>query len=192
MMTPHPTRISWFLAFNGCSMENQNQAKAAVLSSQPYAMDRYCLYDGEDLPFIEWLENHQVRVFRHRFTLSEQLLSAGKPLLQTGAFLRVDIPEIIWRHGLPIRHYLYTDCDILFQKDPNALLNRGPESICAAPEHNQHGADYFNAGILWCNATSLLDTLSEFREFLLERNFDFKAADQTALNEFYHDFEWLP
>ena len=195
-------RLNWFICLNDFHDEYRQCAKAAVLSSERYQMNRFCLYDGADEPFADWLARHGVRVIRHRFSLVDQLLSAGieGPGIAPGAYLRVDIPEVAASERLiDTSHYLYTDCDVFFTSDPSRLLDNRTGTFCDSAELSERDA-HFNSGVMWCNAEFFRRSLSEFRRFLIEGRFRFVAYDQGALNEFYgssrqvlgREYNWKP
>src|SRR5438045_7479777 len=80
----------------------------------------YCIYDGKDNDFTEWLTKRDVRIIRHRSFLRESLVELGRrkgnphlaPAL-SGAFSRVELPEIVAQLDDTGR-VLYTDCDVIF------------------------------------------------------------------------------
>ena len=69
---PDP-RLSWFFAFNDNSPAVYELVKGAVLSSQPFPMDRYCVCDTNNEGVVAFLESHGVRVIRTRVSFDEAL-----------------------------------------------------------------------------------------------------------------------
>lgn len=196
-------KINWFFCLN----ENRSgafldMAKVAVLSSLDYEMNRYCIYDGDNKEFIDFLEQNGVQVILHESSFKEKITEMVEKIAHPtfyGAFLRIDIPLIIKKLNLNIDYYLYTDCDVIFINDPtDFLLSLTPESIAATGEFTKNDSKMFNSGVMWCNNKKMLDTYQSFYDFVISKQFKFVATDQGALNEFYKhekiidEMNWKP
>jgi hypothetical protein len=184
------SKLNWFFCLN----ENRDSvfldmAKAAVISTRNLDINRYCIYDGNNEKFIKFLEENNVKLFLHESSFKSKIDEFVEPAAKTtyyGAYLRVDIPLIIANNNLNIDRYLYTDCDVIFQKNPIEMLDSiFPKSICATGEYKQNEVHMFNSGVMWCNTESLKNSYQEFYNFVVENKFNFVAADQGALNAFY-------
>jgi hypothetical protein len=183
-------KLNWFFCLN----ENRDSvfldmAKVAVLSTRDLNINRYCIYDGNNQKFIDFLKENNVEVFLHESTFKSKIDNFVEPAAKTtyyGAFLRIDIPLIIANNNLNIDRYLYTDCDVIFQKNPSAMLETiFPKSICATGEYRRDETFMFNSGVMWCNTENMKNTYTDFYNFVIEKEFNFVAADQGALNAFY-------
>ena len=166
-----------------------DMAKAAVLSSIEYDINRHCLYNGNNSEFIAFLKQNNVNVILHETSFKSKILELVEPAAHPtylGAFLRIDIPLIINKLNLDIDYYLYTDCDIIFNRDPSEVfLNFFPSGIGASGENKQNQVDMFNSGVMWCNQKKMLETYQDFYNFVVDKKFKFTSIDQGALNEFY-------
>ena len=183
-------KIPWFFCLN----ENRDSlflemAKVAVASSVECNFDRYCVYDGNNVEFESFLKDYNVTVIKHESLFKKAILKSVDAKLHNiffGAYLRIDIPKIIDTLKLNFDRYLYTDCDVIFQKDPSGnLLKSSPAYIAAAGEFTQNEMKYFNSGVMWCNTKSLLESYDSFDYFVQSEKFKFEAFDQGALNSFY-------
>jgi len=196
-------KLNWFFCLN----ENRagaflDMAKVAVLSATEYAFNKYCVYDGNNQEFVDFLKEHGVTVIFHESSFKEkitELVDSGKHPTFYGAFLRVDIPLIIEKLQLPIDHYLYTDCDIIFMNDPTDYLHSlTPKYLAATGEYTRDDIKMFNSGVMWCNTANMKATYQAFYDLVVSKSFKFVATDQGALNEFYkHDkmcdeMNWKP
>ena len=195
-------RLTWFFCLSDGDPQFTDCARVAVQSSERYELNRICLYDGGDEAVVDWLQDRGVRVVRHRFSLARELSDArvDDPAFGLGTFMRIDIPEVAQELGLlDGSHYLYTDCDVVFQNEPSGLLDIETETFCAAMELHED-QPHFNAGVMWCNAGFFRQSLAEFRRFVVQKRFRFVAYDQGALNEFYgssrqvlgREYNWKP
>ena len=196
-------KLNWFFCLNenraGAFLE---MAMVAVLSAVPYDFNMYCLYDGDNEKFVSFLESHGVHVIQHESSFKSkitELVAAQSHKTYYGAFLRIDIPLVIRELGLDIDHYFYTDCDVVFTRDPRDFLNSyTPETIAATGETKKDEMDFFNSGVMWCNTVGMLDTYQAFYDFVVFHEFKFTATDQGALNAFYKhqkiqdEINWKP
>jgi len=196
-------KINWFFCLNeNRSGAFMDMAKVAVLSSLSYNFNAYCLYDGDNKEFINFLKENGVTVILHESSFKNKITEMVEEVAHKtfyGAFLRIDIPLIIKQLNLDIEYYLYTDCDVIFTRDPtDFLLKLTPETIAATGEFNQNDVKMFNSGVMWCNTKNMLDTYQEFYDFVISKQFKFVATDQGALNEFYKhqkisdEINWKP
>ncbi|MGQ0503636.1 MAG: hypothetical protein ACT4P0_13690 [Panacagrimonas sp.] len=196
--------IKWFFALNDAGGNFANYAlmsKVAVLSARRHTqLEPHFLFDGAPCELTRWMEQHGVRVIRHRTSVYERLRqhaqeTGRKNTLTTGAgaFLRLDIPDVCAHHGIDDRYVLYTDCDVLFRRDvaPD-LLPLEPAFFAAAPQFHQHDPSDMNSGVLWMNLDGLRPLQERFREFIRE-NLDtlrLTGFDQAALRAFYGHRRW--
>ena len=196
-------KLNWFFCLNeNRSGAFMDMAKAAVLSSIEYGINRHCLYDGNNTEFIAFLKQNNVNVILHETSFKSKILELVEPAAHPtylGAFLRLDIPLIIDKLHLDIDYYLYTDCDIIFNRDPSEVfLNFFPSGIGASGENKQNQVDMFNSGVMWCNQKKMLETYQDFYNFVVDKKFKFTSIDQGALNEFYtheklpDEINWKP
>ena len=191
--------INWFVCINDGHTELVKHVKAAILSAEPYKnIVKHCVYDGKDKTMLDFLASHNVNVIRHRFSGIDVLNriyghSSGHLRISSGAFLRIDIPELIEKHKIGCDYYLYTDVDIMFRRDLSDLEKLTPAYLCGAPEMHQENTSYFNSGSLWCNTKGLLNSIDECRKIIHDPAYDGKHHDQGVLNTVYKKrFDPLP
>lgn len=156
----------------------------------------HCIYDGDDNDFTEWLTNHDVRIIRHRTFLHEPLAELGQrkgnphlaPAL-SGAFSRVELPEIVERVGGAAR-VLYTDCDVIFTAEVVPELETNLcEYFAVGPESAQDDYVNMNTGVMLMNTDRLRKSLPELREYISQNlaALESEAWDQAAYRRFYRD-----
>ena len=173
----------------------------------------YIIYDGQDTSLEEFRKKMpRVTVVPWSSSFKTEILtskhSSGWKQTALGALLRLDIPLVIDKVQLPIKYYLYTDCDVLFFKDPiPKLLEKKPMYFCAASEFKKKRSDHFNSGVLWCNYAKMLRSYhSGFAKYVLKSPMLLTGGgggggfDQSVLNHFYRqereflkpEFNWKP
>ena len=121
--------MKWIFASNQSSLENPREdwprtIRAAVHSARENTtLEPVMIYDGADSEFIRELRNLGVTILNHRLSFYDfirRYQETNRPgdlhYLQTAAsaFLRVDLPILIDRDEF----VLYTDCDVMFLKEP--------------------------------------------------------------------------
>lgn len=205
--------MKWFFALNQIANRFDDYAamvKVAVYSAKTRtSLIPHCLYDGEPSPFTQWLEEQGVKVIRVRSRFADLLKEEadrrkvpGIYPIGSGAFLRV---ELVAQEGLfePGERVLYTDCDVMFGKDPVPMLQEVKcEFFAAVPEADSGKDDYCNSGIMLMDVDSLKRTFDEFAAFTRDHleSYVMKSWDQDAYNEFYKgkwstlpkEFNWRP
>jgi len=191
--------MRWFFALNeACSTFPlyADLIKVAVLSARSHTKLTPCfLYDGQPNALTDWLEARGVAVVQHRSKFRERLKAMSKECkrpdifrIGSGAFLRVDLPEVIVRLGWSDERILYTDCDVMFARDPEPDLSRVRcERFAVAPEFDPGDYDRINTGVMVMNVPSLYRDREPFARFIwrnLDRLVD-TAWDQEAYRLYY-------
>lgn len=150
--------MRWFFALNEASTsfwDYANLVQVAVHSARAHpGLEPVCLYDGTDNPLTAWLETAGVRIIRRRTFLHEWVTDL--PPIPRGAYLRLEIPAVCREQGWSDEFVLYTDCDVVFRRDPTAALQElRPEFFAAAPESDPTDFHHFNSGVMWINVAGL-------------------------------------
>src|ERR1051325_4951889 len=116
--------MHWFFALTEDSTAFRQYAEMIMVAvhtaKKSTSLVPHCIYDGGDNDFTAWLAKHGVRIVRHRSFIRDALTELGRqkgnPHLAaalSGAFSRVELPEIVARLGGAGR-VLYTDCEVIF------------------------------------------------------------------------------
>jgi lipopolysaccharide biosynthesis glycosyltransferase len=197
--------INWFICLNDNSTEFITLAKKAICSAEKFKINKFCVYSGNNTEFIDFLNKHNTKIIRTEFSLGKKLIEIfpeKKIEILLATYLRIDLPEIIKKDNLFKENYfLYTDCDIIFLKDPSTELNKlKPKYFCASSEFQKEKGAYFNAGVMWINLENMQKSAAEFKNFLLQTDFNSAKDDQSTLNTFYGSkydfldikFNWKP
>ncbi|MCF3651818.1 hypothetical protein [Synoicihabitans lomoniglobus] len=150
--------MRWFFALNEASAsfwDYANLVQVAVHSARTRtSLQPVCLYDGNDNQLTAWLEATGVRIIRRRTFLYQWVTELGP--IPRGAYLRLEIPAICQEQGWDDTYVLYTDCDVVFRRDPAPLLRPlEPKFFAAAPESDRTDFDRFNSGVMWINVAGL-------------------------------------
>ena len=150
--------MRWFFALNEASTsfwEYANLVQVAVHSAKTRTqLEPVCLYDGDDNALTAWLESAGVHVIRRRTFLHRWVADLAP--IPRGAYLRLEIPSVCQEQGWTHDYVLYTDCDVVFRRDPGEQLAAlKPAFFAAAPEIDQTDFTHFNSGVMWINVAGL-------------------------------------
>src|SRR3954454_3817027 len=129
--------MKWFFAITEDSTAFRQYAEMAMVAvhtaKKHTALEPHCIYDGNQNEFTDWLGRHGVRIIRHRSFVREALEELGRkkqnPHLAaalSGAFSRIELPDIVLQTGGAEEQILYTDCDVMFLGDVVAELAGNP------------------------------------------------------------------
>jgi hypothetical protein len=192
--------MKWFFALTEDSTAFPQYAEmimVAVHTARKFtSLVPHCIYDGGDNDFTQWLTKHDVRIIRHRSFIREPLAELGRqkgnphlaPAL-SGAFSRVELPEIVGRLGGATR-VLYTDCDVIFAAEVVPELEANAcEYFAVAPEGTQDDYVNMNTGVMLMNIDRLRESLPKFREYISENlaELERESWDEAAYRWFYRD-----
>lgn len=199
--------IRWFTCLNDGTEEVRRHIRVAIRSAARFTnIAKYCVFSGHDKDLLAFFDRYQVHVIPHQLSFSSILerrcnRTPAHLRIATGAFLRLDIPEIIYKHGLfNDSHYLYTDVDVMIKTDLKELVYRTPEYLDAAPESNPNATNHFNSGVIWCNTKNMLATADECKRWAADDGFRMEFLDQELLNDIYgwrrgrlpNEYNWKP
>jgi hypothetical protein len=202
--------MKWVIATNQGSLDNRREdwprlIRAAVNSARENTtLDPFIIYDGQDSEFIRELRSLGVTVIRHRlsfYDFIQKYQAENKPgdwhylEIASGAFLRVDAPLLFPRDDF----ILYTDCDVMFLRDP-CLTTLRPEYFSCAPERNRGDARHINTGVMLMNVPRMRADHAAFCKFIQQNYSNLIAFDQGAYIAYYKDrndllgdeFNWKP
>lgn len=166
--------MRWFFALNENSpgfWDYANLVQVAVHTARQYTtLQPVCIYDGEANALTSWLEQAGVHVIR-RSTFLGAITIQFSPIAR-GAYLRLEIPGVCREQGWTDEYVLYSDCDVMFQREVVPLLQTlRPRFLALAPESAQAGTQ-LNSGVMlmhvpaWENEIAALT--QTFREHLAE------------------------
>lgn len=146
--------MRWFFALNENSpgfWEYANLIQVAVHSARQHTtLTPICIYDGEENALTVWLRSAGVTILR-RSTFLGVITVHFSPIAR-GAYLRLEIPAICREHGWTDRFVLYTDCDVMFQRDVASRLDSlSPRFLAVAPESDRDDLVRFNSGVMLIN-----------------------------------------
>ena len=211
-MSDMPAPMKWYFCLNEPGLLGFSEIiLAAVHSALKHTSLRpHLIYDGPKNAITEYLSSIGVSVTYHRASFSELIDRARRqpgftPEVARGAYLRLDIPLI----ESVDQFVLYTDCDVIFFRDPDIASIR-PSVIAAAPEYAQTTtkpvpySKVFNSGVMILNIKELELNRIALIDFACKNDFYFHGDggfyDQGALNKFFVDrwtaldqsFNWRP
>jgi lipopolysaccharide biosynthesis glycosyltransferase len=192
--------MQWFFALTEDSTAFRQYAEmimVAVHTARKFTSLRpHCIYDGGENAFTEWLTRHEVKIIRHRSFLRDQLAELGAQkgnphfaAALSGAFSRLELPEIVARSGGRGR-VLYTDCDVMFVAEivPELEANLC-EYFAVAPESVQDDYANMNTGVMLMNTDRLRESLPALRDYVSQNlaALESESWDQAAYRRFYRD-----
>ena len=190
--------MQWFLGINeGCPAFKQyaDMARVAIVTALKHTSLRpHCLYDGGENEFTKWLRDRAVPIIQWQTFLYDDLARLSErrndPALLAvarGVFLRAELPALQARLGLEDR-VLYTDCDVIFQRDVvDSLRPLDCKYFALAVESDRKNHEEANTGVMWMHLPEMLRRNEEFRAYLRE-NIDLLPSiswDQGAYRNFY-------
>jgi lipopolysaccharide biosynthesis glycosyltransferase len=192
--------MHWYFALTEASTAFQQYAEMIMVAvhtaRKMTSLEPHCLYDGGENDFTAWLEEHDVRIIPHRSFVREALADLGRtkqnPHLAaalSGAFSRVELPEIVDRQGGPAR-VLYTDCDVMFLDEVVPSLEATPcQHFAVAPESMRDDYVNMNTGVMLMNTVKLQESLPSFRDYISTNLAALEAEswDEAAYRWFYRD-----
>ena len=190
--------MKWYFALSGTSLSSDaiyaNCIRVAVRSAiQNTTLIPVFLFDGERNDLIRELEDCGVTIVYHRSRLYQTILTTFPEnrhwqRIASGAYLRVDVPLIETND----EYVLYTDCDVLFLKDPSLQYLR-PSHFAVAPEFEHGNYLNFNTGVMIINVAGMRAVDREFIDFIKSKIAGFSAFDQGAFRAFFpKQYDFLP
>lgn len=175
--------MKWYFACNDKSPEIYPLIKGAVNSALKNTdLELNFIYDGEENELTRWLNDKGVKIIKHRVSFYEKLekyYDENSLKIASGAFLRCDIPIIEQEDEF----VLYTDCDVLFLKNPQ--ITSKPKYFACSTQFSKINYTDFNTGVMLMNAKKLRESHEKFVEFIVENLNLMSTFDQTAYQIFY-------
>jgi len=182
---------------SGTHLNYTTHIKALVNSAKKNTtLKSIFIYDGKPNELTTWLRKNNVTVVYHKSSIADILIdnennpniSKGyKSHIALGTFLRLDIPLIIEKLKLDDGIVIYTDCDIIFNKDiPTPEMSC---SIALAPEFNFTPENlYYNSGVMLIDTAKFRLEREGLIDFIKEEvnEHRFQDYDQTAICMYYY------
>ena len=149
------------------------------------------MYDGKDNEFLTLLDDTDAIVIKKKSRLTKDWTHKSDmwQAKASGAFLRLEVPMICDELDIKDDFVLYTDCDILFLKDPE-LTHIRPKYFAASTQGvkdkplHELMAD-MNSGVMWMNVRNMGDTFDEFRKRCIDTDFKTTNFDQDIIRDHY-------
>jgi lipopolysaccharide biosynthesis glycosyltransferase len=189
--------MKWFFALNESCPTFSHYAdvvKVAVHSALKYtSLVPHFLYDGEDNSLTYWLKTRNITLTHCRTPLFYRLREIAEAkqdpqilAIGGGAFLRIEVPRLVYELGIEDTYALYTDCDVMFIKDvTNDLEEMSCRYFAVAPEFDPKDYESMNTGVMLMNLKSLRRVDGRFRNFVISNLEKFLCWDQSAYQWFY-------
>lgn len=195
--------MKWFFAITEKTLSNDPDhgfidcIRVAVQSARENTnLIPHMVFDGNPCAFTEEMERSGVKIIYHRIHFYDKLKLAQekqKPewpnYMDTaaGAFMRLDL-ALLEKED---QYVLYTDCDVMFLKNPNMDFCK-PEIFAACGQFGQQ--DYYsdmNSGVMIINLKRIRNDLPAMVEFLCDNFAYISGYDQELLRIFYNG-HWSP
>lgn len=182
----------WFAGLNDNDSYYKELYIVALKSSKKTTLLPVLIYNGTDETFIESVKNIDplLQVIIHNPLFSNRPNFMNKPTdwknTALGAYLRVDIPKICEIYHIQTNYVLYTDCDVIFMKDPvEELLKYKPMYFACCSEIDCTNFEEFNSGVMLLNVENMLNTYNMFIDTIDKNHYDYASYDQGALQSYY-------
>ncbi|NET17520.1 MAG: hypothetical protein F6K08_34215 [Okeania sp. SIO1H6] len=193
--------MKWFFAINDAAVRfelySQMIKVAVYTANHNTSLEPFCIYDGEENDLTDWLRKNHVKIIFHRTPHYQKLQTIGGDhfTIGSGAFLRVEIPQIVATNGIEDEYVLYTDTDIIFLKDVTEdFRDINCEYFAVAPEKDYESRNTMNTGVMYMNTKKLLECHQKFNQFIRGnlRTLCKQAFDQGAHQRFFRGkWNWL-
>lgn len=191
--------MKWFFALNEKGNDFSNYAdmvKVAVYTAlEKTSLEPHFIYDGGENELTGWLRRRNVKIINKRSFLFEDLKRESEKRntnllldIGTGAFLRLEVPQIVKEQNYPDKFVLYTDVDVMFEAEVCDYLQKlKPKYFAVAPESSQSDYKTMNSGVMFMNVESLLKDDAVFRDYVRDNLSVLvdQAFDQGAYRAFY-------
>ena len=192
--------MEWYFALTEDSTAFRQYAEMIMVAvhtaRKVTSLEPRCIYDGTENDFTAWLTKHDVRIICHRSFVRGALEELGRqkqnPHLAaalSGAFSRIELPELVQRAGGGGR-ILYTDCDVIFLDDVVPELEATAcRYFAVAPESMRDDYVNMNTGVMLMNTERLRESLPAFRDYVSQNLAALEAEswDEAAYRWFYRD-----
>jgi len=179
--------MKWYFCMSEGGLNRYSaMMRVAVASARAKTtLSPHLIYDGADHPLIDRLARDGVTVHRRGTALLSSILAVPEApgyrhRMAAGGYLRLEISQI--ERGDPF--VLYTDCDVMFQRDVD-LDQLQPDVLAAAPETALTDWTFFNSGVMLLNVAALRDAYIDLLALARERLGTPHAYDQAVYNEFF-------
>ena len=182
--------MKWFFAVTEDTLTHADHdfpglVKAAAASAlRNTSLRPNLIFDGAECALTRDLRGMGVTIIRHQLSMGPYFKRHATPdyplLIALGAYLRTDIPEIEREDEM----ILYTDCDVLFLREPT-VPSVIPGYFSCAPERHRDDYNAINTGVMWMNLNNLRQDLPVFRHFVQQEFLRLVAFDQGAYIDFY-------
>lgn len=183
--------MKWYFALSESSLDREDHdwrglTLAAVRSAQRNTtLKPHLIYDGQENAFISALRSMDVRIIPHRVSFYDALAKYGANKdcwylpVAAGAFLRLDIPLIETEEAI----VLYTDCDVIFRREPDFFRRDPPTYFGATSESATKAYKDMNSGVMLINVLQMRIDHAVLTTFV--RNNLHLGFDQEILRTFY-------
>jgi hypothetical protein len=190
--------MKWFFAVNEATLAHHDHdfpglILAAVASARAHTtLEPHLLYDGAPNELTAQLLAMGVKIIPHRISFHAEMSRSTVPdfslAVASGAYLRTEIPTL----ELDDEFVLYTDCDVIFLKQPS-FLDLNPPYFASAPQTFQDDINDLNTGVMLMNVNQLRSDWTDFRNYIIKNFEGFIAYDQGAYKTYYEGrFNLLP
>ena len=188
--------MKWFFAINEAALRSQRELwepmmRVAVESARATTNlePNLIVYGVGDDPFLEELRRRGVRIIPHKLSYLaslETFYGEGSHVasIASGAFLRTEIPLLEYEDDV----VLYTDCDVMFERQPFLQLSASAPFACA-PESDRADYDNLNTGVMLMNLPVLRQSLTAFTDWI-KANLDQCAAFDQGAYQLYYRGQW--
>jgi hypothetical protein len=187
--------MKWFFAVSEVSLDHHDHDFRALIRSAVNSarmktqLIPHMIFDGAEGAFTAEMRALGVRVILHRITFYDRLRAAQESqrpdwgsymFVASGALLRLEIPLIEQSDA----YILYTDCDVLFLKNPD-LSGLEPPLFAVAPQQQQGSYEDMNSGVMLMNLPKLRADLPAQIDFLCDNFSEVNGFDQELYRTFY-------
>lgn len=182
--------VKWYICWSSASNfrkdhDWENLIRVALYSARVNTtLEPIVVIDGKESDFSNEISRMGVKVIFHRVSffneMSRHYEGHGDNIhVAAGAFLRFDLPLIDSSNET----ILYTDCDVVFLKNPNFLKDEMPIVFSAATQFSMSDYNDMNSGVMLINLLGMRNIYESLKNFTIE-NFSI-GLDQEIMRAFF-------
>lgn len=204
--TPGCKKLLWFMAVGKNSNANYKTFVANALTSAKLhapSLMPHLIYDGDEDGFTAWVADlggkvifHQLSFFSALKLLSEQGDRPAKAYKYYPPYMRLDVPLIMKElnydmEEVDMKFVLYTDVDVMFQRDIDSCSLPHPKLMLVGPEFEKSAMA--NTGVMYLNVEAFHRRLPGLLQHAYKHKFNFISHDQGLIMDYFEkDMQLLP
>ncbi len=162
-------------------------AKVLVFSALANTnLEMYCIYDGKDEKFVNFLRRQNVHVLFWQITFLDELEInyQGERSIEfcRGTYLCMELPKVLNEYGVLDEYILYVDTDIMFLGSIDLDCIK-PSYFSSSSDCDKNDWSRFSTGVMVMNVHNLFEKYPSFLAHLKSHRFSFPNTDMEPCDQ---------